>query len=390
MKEVILIKNGELALKGLNRRTFEEILIKNARRRLASTGKYSFERSQSTITVFPEEGADLDEAEKRIGKTFGIAGYSRAAAVEKDMETILKAAGEYLAPRLLEARTFKAEAKRSDKNFPLDSPRISAVVGEYILKKFPNLSVDVKSPDVTVNVEIRDAYAYIRADQLKGAGGMPGGVSGKAVLLLSGGIDSPVAGYMAAKRGLELVAVHFAAPPYTSERAEKKVRALTEKVSEYAGRISLFIIPFTKIQESVKDLCPEDITTVISRRMMMRTARIIAEKENAKAFVTGESLAQVASQTTPAIACVDAVCDLPVFRPLIGMDKNETIALSRKIETFDISILPYEDCCSVFTPKHPRTRPTLEYVENCEKPLALASLANEAANGARRVIINAY
>ena len=391
MKEIILIKNGELALKGLNRRTFEDMLVKNLRRRLESVGKFKFTIAQSTIVAEPEnETIDLDEAVERISKVFGIAGFSRAAAVEKDMEVILKSAEEYLAPQLLTVRSFKVEAKRSDKKFPLQSPEICRETGGYLLRKFPHLEVDVHNPDMVVTVEVRDGYAYIHGKQIKGAGGMPTGSAGKAALLISGGIDSPVAGYMMAKRGLELMAVHFASPPYTSERAEQKVHSLLRQVSKYSGRIALWVVPFTETQEMIKDNCPEEIFTVIMRRMMMRVAQIIAAKQNAGALITGESVGQVASQTMPAIACTDNVCEMPVFRPLIGMDKDEVVAISRKIETFDISILPYEDCCTVFTPKHPRTRPTVDYVAECEKALEVDGLVNEAAENARLVVINAY
>ncbi len=391
MKEIILIKNGELALKGLNRRTFEDMLVKNMRRRLDGAGKFKFTVAQSTIVAEPDDdNVDFDEAVERIGKIFGIAGFSRAAAVEKDMDTILKSAEEYLAPQLLTVRSFKVEAKRSDKKFPLTSPEICRETGGYLLRKFPHLEVDVHNPDIVVTVEVRDSNAYIHGKQLKGAGGMPTGSAGRAALLISGGIDSPVAGYMMAKRGLELMAVHFASPPYTSERAEQKVHSLLKQVSKYSGRIALFVVPFTKTQELIKDNCPEEIFTVIMRRMMMRVAQKIAAKEHAGALITGESVGQVASQTMQAIACTDAVCEIPVFRPLIGMDKDEVVAISRKIETFDISILPYEDCCTVFTPKHPKTRPTIEYVEECEKALEVDKLVDEAAENARFVLISGY
>lgn len=391
MKEVILIKNGELALKGLNRRTFEDMLVKNMRHRLSSIGKFTFTQSQSTIVAQPvNEDIDFDEAVERLKKVFGIAAFSRAAAVEKDMNIILKCAEKYLEDDLLSARTFKVEAKRSDKKFPLKSPEICAEVGGYLLKKNPHLMVDVHNPDLVVSIEIRDQLAYIHGKQIKGAGGMPTGSAGKAALLISGGIDSPVAGYMMAKRGLELTAVHFASPPYTSERAEQKVHSLLKQVAKYSGRIGLWVVPFTETQELIKDNCPEDIFTVIMRRMMMRAAQLIAEREKAGALITGESVGQVASQTMPAIACTDSVCKIPVFRPLIGMDKDEVIIISRKIETFDISILPYEDCCTVFTPRHPRTRPTIDYVEECEKALEVDRLVKEAAENARFVLINAY
>ena len=391
MKEIILIKNGELALKGLNRRTFEDMLVKNMRRRLESAGKFNFTISQSTIVAEPaDDNVDLDEAVARVEKVFGIAAFSRAAAVEKDMETILRSAEEYLAPQLLSVHTFKVEAKRSDKKFPLTSPEICRETGGYLLRKFPHLSVDVHNPDIVVTVEVRDTRAYIHGKQIKGAGGMPTGSAGRAALLISGGIDSPVAGYMMAKRGLELIAVHFASPPYTSERAEQKVHSLLKQVSKYSGRITLFVVPFTEIQELIKDNCPEDIFTVVMRRMMMRVSQKIAAKEHAGALITGESVGQVASQTMPAIACTDAVCEMPVFRPLIGMDKDEVVAISRKIETFDISILPYEDCCTVFTPKHPRTKPTIDYVEECEKALEVDRLVDEAVENTRFLFINAY
>ena len=391
MKEVILIKNGELALKGMNRRTFEEMLIKNMRRRLESLGGFTFTTAQSTIMAEPlQEDCDLDEAVERLKKVFGIAGFSRAAAVEKEMPAILHAAETYLEPELLAARTFKAEAKRSDKAFPLKSPEICAEVGGYLLRRYPHLTVDVHDPDLVVTVEVRDQYAFIHGKQIKGAGGMPTASAGRAALLISGGIDSPVAGYMMAKRGLELVAIHFASPPYTSERAEQKVCSLLKQVAKYSGRIALYIVPFTEIQEQIKDHCPEEIFTVIMRRMMMRIAQTLAVKERCGALITGESVGQVASQTVPALACTDAVCTIPVFRPLIGMDKDEVVAISRRIETFELSILPYEDCCTVFTPRHPRTRPTLDYVARCEQALEIDALAQRAIENVRFMQIKAY
>jgi len=389
MKEIILLKNGELALKGLNRHTFEEILIQNMRRRLADLGNFQFATSQSTIMADPlDEGIDLDEAIDRLTRVFGFAGLSRAAAVKKDMNVILAVAGEYLASHLLAANSFKVDAKRSDKKFPFNSPQICMELGGTLLEAFPHLHVDVHNPELTVTVEIRDNYAYIHGNQIKGAGGMPVGSSGKAALLISGGIDSPVAGWMMAKRGLELIAVHFASPPYTSPKAEMKVHSLLKKVARYSGRITLFVVPFTNIQEQIKDNCPEELFTIIMRRFMMKIAEIIAQREDCGALITGESVGQVASQTMHAIACTDAVTTMPVFRPLIGMDKDEVIITSRKIETFDISIQPYEDCCTVFTPKHPRTRPKLEYVEKAESVLDVEALAAEAFNGVKITVIN--
>ncbi len=380
MKEIILLKNGELALKGLNRHTFENQLVKNMKQRLHDLGKIRYVQSQSTIMVEPiDERVDLDEAFRRLQKIFGIAGLSRCAAVEKDMDAILPAACEYLREELMLAKTFKVEAKRSDKKFPFNSPQICREVGGIILSKYHHLKVDVHNPDLIVNVEIRDNYAYIHGNQLKGAGGMPVGSAGQAAILISGGIDSPVAAWMMAKRGLRLYAIHFASPPYTSQRAEMKVHSLLRQVSKYSGSIPLCVVPFTHIQEEIKDNCPEDLFTIIMRRFMMRCAERIAKDQGCGALITGESVGQVASQTMQAIACTEAVVEeLPLFRPLIGMDKDEVIEISRKIDTFETSILPYEDCCTVFTPKHPRTRPQLKNVEEAESVLDVESLIEEA------------
>ncbi len=381
MKEIILIKDGELALKGLNRSTFEDVLVKNIRWRIKKYGKFEFRKSQSTVTVTPlDENIDFDAVCDEVSHVFGIAGFSRAAVCEKDIEKISDLAPVYLKNQLLEAKTFKVEAKRADKKFPLTSPEISAKLGERILDTFNHLTVDVHNPDITVTVEIRE-NAFIRGNQTKGAGGMPVGTSGKGLLLISGGIDSPVAGYMMAKRGISLSAIHFASPPYTSERAEQKVHELLSKVAVYSGRISLYTVPFTHIQEEIKDKCPEDCFTLIMRRFMMRIANRLAEKIDCHALITGESVAQVASQTMLALGCTDAVSDLPVFRPVIGMDKEEIIQISRKINTFEISIQPFEDCCTVFTPKHPKTKPVLSDIEEAESPLDIEFLVNEAVEG---------
>lgn len=389
MKEIILVKNGELALKGLNRRTFEDILIKNMRHRLKDLGKFKYTPAQSTIMVEPDnEFIDLDEAERRLLKVFGIAALSRAAAVAKDMDIILNCTGDYLRFQLEAAKTFKVEAKRADKNFPFKSPEICREVGGKILEQFPHLKVDVHNPDVVVMVEIRDYYAYIHGNQLKGAGGMPVGSSGRAALMVSGGIDSPVAGWMMAKRGLSLVGIHFASPPYTSPRAEMKVHTLCKKVAQYCGHIPLYVVPFTKIQEEIKEKCPEDLFTLIMRRLMMRCAEIIAKREDCGALITGESVAQVASQTMQAIACTDAVPTLPVFRPLIGMDKDEVVLISRKIDTFETSILPYEDCCTVFTPKHPKTKPKIEQLEEAEEALDIEALVKDAVENTKFIMID--
>ena len=380
MKEIILVKCGEIALKGLNRSGFEDRLVKNCRRRLENLGEFKFRKAQSTIYIEPQsEDIDLDEAVARLQKVFGIVALTRACVAEKNWEDITAKAKEYLSDVLPYVKTFKVEAKRSDKSFPMKSPEISREMGAVLLSKFHHLKVKVDNPDIVVMVEIREKFAYIHGQQLPGAGGMPVGSSGRALLLISGGIDSPVAGYMMAKRGLEICALHFQSPPYTGERAWLKVQTLTQELCEYCGAIDLFSAAFTEIQVEIKNKCPEELFTVIMRRFMMRVALRLAEKEDCGAIITGESLAQVASQTMPAIACTDAVATIPVFRPLIGMDKQEIIEISNKIGTFETSILPYEDCCTVFTPKHPKTRPTIEMIEEAEKALDIDALVERCA-----------
>ncbi len=378
-KEIILLKLGEIALKGLNRRAFEDVLMKNIRRRLKSAGEFSVYSRQSTVYVEPkDENADMDLAEERCGKVFGVVAYTRAGAAEKDLMKIREKAAEYLREPLEDARTFKVECKRSDKKFPYKSPEVSAEVGGYLLEAFPHLRVDVHNPDITVRVEVREAEAYVHADPRPGAGGIPVGTGGKGLVLISGGLDSPVAAWMMAKRGVELTAVHFASPPYTSELAHDKVVRLLRKVGEYAGRIKMVTVNLTRLQEEIRDKCPEELHTVILRRFMLRAARRVAEDEGCGALITGESLGQVASQTMQAIACTDAVAGMPVFRPLIGADKSEIVKTAAKIGTYDISIEPYEDCCTIFTPKHPRTKPILHFVEDGEKAIDGEALLREA------------
>jgi thiamine biosynthesis protein ThiI len=389
LKEIILVKNGELALKGLNRSGFEDILVKNIRRRLRPFGEFEYQKSQSTVMIIPKGDVDMDGACDAVGRVFGIAGYARAAAVEKDMDVILSCAPDYLRDSLEAASTFKVNAKRSDKAFPLKSPEISALLGGKLLECYPHLTVDVHNPDVTVTVEIRDTKAFIRANQIKGAGGMPVGTGGRAALLISGGIDSPVAGYMMAKRGIQLTAIHFASPPFTSVQAEEKVHALLRQVAKYSGHIHLITVGFTEIQQEIRRSCPEPLFTLIMRRFMMRIADSLAVSDNCAALITGESVGQVASQTIYALGCTDAVTTLPVFRPLIGMDKDEIIAVSRKIETFDISIQPFEDCYTVFTPKHPRTRPTIPLLEEAEKALDVDGLVKKALGNIKILEIEA-
>ncbi len=379
MKEIVLIKLGEMVLKGLNRRTFEDVLIKNIKYRLRDLGKFEIKIAQSTITVIPtSDDIDLDDVCERIGEVFGIVTYSRACVCEKDFDDILAKAPVYAADALSEAKTFKVESKRSDKRFPYKSPEISAQVGGKILSAFPHLKVDVKNPDVIVTVEVRDYAAYIRYGTMRGQGGMPVGTSGLATVLISGGIDSPVAAYMMAKRGLKLNAVHFESPPYTSERARLKVEKLLSLVSRYAGSIEMHTVPLTKIQETIRDRCPEELFTILLRRVMMKIASRIADTTGSGALITGESLGQVASQTMYALGCTDAAASKLVLRPLIGMDKQEIINISRRINTFETSIEPYEDCCTIFTPKHPRTKPVLKFVEIAEREAELDEMIEQA------------
>ncbi len=379
MKEIILIKNGELVLKGLNRNNFEDTLIRNLRKKLNGLGGYEIKKAQSTIYITPtDDEFDFESALENVGKVFGIAGYCRACVCQKDMRDILDKSVPYLCEQLKDVKTFKVEAKRADKRFPLKSPEICMELGGHLLKNFNHLKVDVHNPDIIVTVEIRDFGAYIRAGQMQGAGGLPVGTAGRASILISGGIDSPVAAWTMAKRGLELNAIHFASPPYTSPRAELKVRQLLEKVAAYSGTIRLAVVPFTEIQEEIAKKCPEDYFTLIMRRMMMRISEKLSCERNSLALITGESLGQVASQTLPALTVTDCVVNMPVLRPLIGMDKDEIVIISRKIDAFDISIQPYEDCCTVFTPKHPKTRPTPQQCEVAEATLDIEGLINRA------------
>lgn len=388
MNEIILLKEGEIALKGLNKSNFEDAFIRNLKHRLKSLGKFEYKKSQSTIAVTPlDENIDLDEAVSRAQKVFGAAAVCRAMVAPKDFEKICEMTLLYAEESLTYAKTFKVEAKRSDKKFPMKSPEICMELGGRILDAFPHLTVNVKNPDVTVTVEIRDKSAFVHAGNIPAAGGIPVGTSGKAMLLLSGGIDSPVAAYMMAKRGVYLSAIHFVSPPYTSDRARLKVEKLCEKLAPWCGDLAFYCVPFTEIQEALRDNCPEELFTIIMRRLMMEIAQRIGEKNDIQALVTGESVGQVASQTMGAIVCTDAACRMPVFRPVIGMDKTEIVAIARKIDTFDISIEPYEDCCTVFTPKHPKTRPTLSEVESAQNSYDFEPLIQKAVDNTELKII---
>ena len=389
MNDIILLKLGEIVLKGLNRRSFEQKLISNVRRRLAPIGKFKVYCMQSTIYVEAEEdGADMDAAFEALKKVFGIINLSRAAACEKDKDAIVKLAIEYLRDEMESVKSFKVESKRSDKRFPMNSIQLSQYVGGELADAYPEVEVDVHNPELTVHVEVRDLAAYVHASPVPGAGGMPVGSNGVAITLLSGGIDSPVSTYMIAKRGVRLIPVHFFSFPYTSQQAKDKVVELAQLLTEYCGKMTIEVVPFTHIQEEIRDKCPEEYFTLIMRRFMMRIAQRIAEANGARAIVTGENLGQVASQTMEAMASTQAVTDLPVLQPLIGMDKEEIVCLARKIGTFDTSILPYEDCCTVFTPRHPRTRPNISEVAEAESVLDIDGLVEEAVRGIERISVD--
>ncbi len=383
MKEILLCKYGEIVLKGANRRYFEDSLCKTLRFRAKHYGSFNITRSQSTLVIEPlDDGADIDGMFETASKVFGIVGISRCAVCEKNMDEIERTVLDYIPQFLTDKKTFKVEAKRSDKQFPLGSIEIAREVGGVVLSALPHLRVDVHHPEIVVHVEIREHKAFIHAGQFKGAGGIPVGTNGKGMLLLSGGIDSPVAGYMIAKRGVLLEAVHFESFPYTSERAREKVFELARLIAQYTGSFNLHVVSLTHIQEELVKNCEEDYFTLILRRYMMAIADRLAKKNGCGGLITGESLGQVASQTMQAIGVTDPMTTLPVFRPCIGMDKEEIIQVARKINTFETSIQPYEDCCTVFTPKHPRTRPELAKVQAQQDRLDFEALVQEALDGA--------
>ena len=388
MNDILLLKPGEIFLKGLNKRYFEEKLVSNLKRRLKPIGRFKISYMQSTIYVEPLDGeADLDAAMEAVQQVFGVATVSRAAACEKDKDAIAELAKTYLHDAMTAAKTFKVETKRGDKRFPMTSIELSQYVGGLLAEAFPNTRAEMHDPELTVHLEVRELAAYVHAQPVPGAGGMPVGCNGSAVTLLSGGIDSPVSSYMIAKRGVRLVPGHFFSFPYTSELAKEKVLDLAKLLTAYTGRMTLQIVPFTHIQEEIRRQCPEEYFTLIMRRFMMRIAQNIAEHNDCKAIVTGENLGQVASQTMEAMASTQAVTDLPVLQPLIGMDKTEIIGVARRIGTFDTSILPYEDCCTVFTPRHPKTKPNVADVAQAESVLDIDGLVQEAIAGIERIRI---
>lgn len=387
MNDMILLKQGEIVLKGQNRRAFEQRLIANIRRRLKPHGSFRVYAIQSTVYVEPEADADLDGAFDALKTVFGVVALSRAAACEKSAEAIAAKAIEYLADDMRAAKSFKVETRRSDKAFPMTSIQLSQYVGGELAEAFPDTAVDVHDPELTVHVEVRDLAAYVHSTPTPGAGGMPVGCNGSAVTLLSGGIDSPVSSYMIAKRGVRLIPVHFFSFPYTSEAAKEKVVELAQELTAWCGKMRLCIVPFTHIQEEIRDKCPEAYFTILMRRFMMRIADRIAADNGCGALVTGENLGQVASQTMSAMAVTENVCARPVLRPLIGFDKEEIVRLARRIGTFETSILPYEDCCTVFTPRHPELRPTVAKAEEAERALDVGALVEEAIRGAEHLTL---
>ena len=389
MNEIILLKLGELVLKGLNRRTFEEKLMSNARRRLHSYGSFQVTTKQSITYVEPQsDDCDMDGAFEAMKRVFGAVGVCRCRACAKDKEVMLTTIREFLAPQLAAAGTFKVECKRSHKAFPLNSIQLAQYLGGELDDLYPHLPADMHHPDLTVYVEVRDDAAFVHGNTEPGAGGLPVGMGGRAVSLLSGGIDSPVASWMMAKRGLCLEMVHFFSYPYTSEEAKQKVLDLAKILTPWTGRLVVHVVPFTAIQEELRRSCPEELFTILMRRFMMRISAEVARRTGAGCLVTGESLGQVASQTMEAMQCTGAVTSLPIFRPVVGMDKEEIIRISRRIDTFETSILPYEDCCTVFTPKHPKLRPTAAECEAAEEKLDVDAMVKDAADHIERIHIS--
>ena len=379
MKEIFLMKLGEIILKGANKRQFEARLRQNVRRRMKAYGNFDVYIMQSTVYVQPmDEDCDLDGAWEACRSIFGVVSLCRCRACDKNLDAIFQAVEEYLGDDLDCAKSFKVESKRSDKAFPLTSIQLSQEIGGRLAEAHPHVEVDVHHPDYTVYVEVRDLAAYVHGPAEPGAGGLPTGVGGRAMCLLSGGIDSPVAAHMIAKRGVEIEAVHFFSYPYTSQLAKDKVLELARLVTKYSGKMTVNVVGFTEIQEAIRDNCPEEFFTLIMRRFMMEISARIAKWDGCGALITGENLGQVASQTMEAMTVTGAVVDIPVFMPLIGMDKEEIIRIARKIGTFDTAILPYEDCCTVFTPKHPKTKPTLQQVINAERKLDREALITRA------------
>ena len=388
MNEIFLMKLGEIVLKGANKRQFENKLRQNVRRRMKPYGNFDVYIMQSTVYVQPmDEEADVEGAWEACHSIFGVVSLCRCRPCEKNLDAIYNAIEEYLGDELDCAKSFKVESKRSDKAFPMTSIAISQDIGGRLAEAHPHVEVDVHHPDYVVYVEVRDLAAYVHGPAEPGAGGLPTGVGGRAMCLLSGGIDSPVAAYMMAKRGVEIECVHFFSYPYTSQLAKDKVLELARLVTRYAGRMTVNIVSFTQIQEAIRDNCPEEFFTLIMRRFMMEISQRIAKDDGCGALITGENLGQVASQTMEAMAVTGAVVDIPIFMPLVGMDKEEIVTIARKIGTLETSILPYEDCCTVFTPKHPKTKPTPGQVIHAERNLDREALIAQALESVEKITV---
>ena len=389
MKEIILVKYGEIILKGGNRPKFEKVLMENIRNAVRNIDRIKMSIMQATIYIEPENPENLDLICERLSLIFGIVSITKAGVLDKNVESIREGAYEYCKKDLLPGKKFKVEAKRADKRFPLTSVELSIDVGGYLDDKIEGITCDVHNPDVTVKIEVRDfnAVVYCSENKLSGQGGMPIGTGSKATLLLSGGIDSPVAGHMMAKRGIEIDAINFFSFPYTSERAKEKVIELASILAKYTSKIDLYIVPFTEIQLAIRDNCPQEHMTLIMRRFMMKLSEKIAYKNGSAALITGESAGQVASQTLAALNVTNSVVKMPVLRPLIGMDKKEIVERSHDIGTFETSILPYEDCCTVFTPKHPTTNPKLAVIEKSEARLDVDTLIEKALEGVEKITV---
>ncbi|MCL2249533.1 MAG: tRNA 4-thiouridine(8) synthase ThiI [Oscillospiraceae bacterium] len=385
MNDIILLKQGEIILKGLNRREFENKLIDNIKRRLGELGKFNIYALQSTIYAEPLEELDMEAALQAAKTVFGAFSVMRAAGCEKDKEKIVETVINYLGDEINAAKTFKVESKRADKQFPMSSIELSQYVGGEIHNKFPHLKPDMHNPELLINVEIRELAAYVHGPATRGAGGLPVGSGGRMVTLLSGGIDSPVASYMIAKRGVQLIPIHFYSFPYTSVKAKEKVITLAKELTRYCGKLKIELVPFTKISEEIREKCPEGLITVIMRRFMMRIAERLARDNGCTALVTGDNLGQVASQTAEALAVSEQCVNIPVFRPLIAFDKRDIVDMAREIGTFETSILPFEDCCTVFTPKRPKTKPKLDEVEVAEMNLDIETLVEEALTQRERI-----
>jgi len=387
--EMLLLKLGEVVLKGQNRRSFEDRIVTNVRRRLKKCGSFQVYVRQTTISAEPVNGScDMESAWQAARQVFGVVSVARAVPCEKTVPAIVETARTYLEEAFAQAKSFKVESKRADKSFPMTSIQLSQYVGGELHDRFPHLTADMHRPELTVHVEVRDFDAYVHADPEPGAGGLPVGMGGRALSLLSGGIDSPVASWMIAKRGVIVDMIHYYSYPYTSPEAKEKVLELARLLVPYTGKQCVHVVPFTKIQEELRRSCPEELFTILMRRFMMRIACRVAEKNGIHALVTGESVGQVASQTLDAMVCTDGVCTLPVLRPLVGMDKEEIVRVSRKIGTFETSILPYEDCCTVFTPKHPRTKPKPEELDEAEQALDVEAMVADAVAGIERIMLD--